>query len=154
MIALPWFLCCKFLAPLIRWHGWIWEPCCPYSFEEGSEVDNHTRLTQTTTGSLFWMTCFLWGSAGRSCQTRKQRGFLFILFYFRTHSFSNVDCLTAVYIMTIKKGGTWEWVFYYVCTKKHNLWYRITGTCVLLAAHYEHAWFPSASNNSTIIFSN
>ena len=104
MIALPWFLCCKFLAPLIRWHGWIWEPCCPYSFEEGSEVDNHTRLTQTTTGSLFWMTCFLWGSAGRSCQTRKQRGFLFILFYFRTHSFSNVDCLTAVYIMTIKKG--------------------------------------------------
>ena len=36
--------------------------------------------------------------------------------------------------------------------KKHNLWYRITGTCVLLAAHYEHAWFPSASNNSRVIF--
>ena len=84
---------------------------------------------------------------------KKQRGFLFILFYFYTHSFSNVDWLTAVYIMTIKKGEHGSGSFIMFAQKKHNLWYRITGTCIiLLAAHYEHAWFPSASNNSRVIF--
>ena len=151
MIALPWFLCCKFLAPLIRWHGWIWEPCCPYSSEEGSKFDNHKTDSNHYWFSFEWL---VFCEAQQEGHVKlKNRGDFYSFYFISTHTvFQTLTGWQQCVHYDHKEGGNMGVGILLCLHKQHNLWYRITGTCILLAAHYEHAWFPSASNNSRVIF--
>ena len=136
MIALPWFLCCKFLAPLIRWHGWIWEPCCPYSFEEGSKFDNHKTDSNHYWFSFEWLVFCEAQQEGHVKLKETEGIFIHSILFLHTQFFKRWLADSSVHY-DHKEGGNMGVGILLCLHKKHNLWYRITGTCILLAAHYE-----------------